>query len=224
MPVRVSPLSPSLACSATHARVRPVWSDSACVRVRSPRENLASDRRCHLSCTVINQVDTSQGQFSAKADRKEKDPSKPADLSKDELTAVLKYGAQKMCVPSSVLVVARSPVSFAVMIARHTARSCPASALLAVARCGAITRSRWRCRRRQDLDFSLFAAEDCVLTTFICLPCCRTRRLAALSSLLSSTFPVVSFAPRCLPTLVPHGLPRTGSPRTTLSRTRSSQR
>ena len=89
----------SLACSATHARVRPVWSDSACVRVRSPRENLASDRRCHLSCTVTNQVDTSQGQFSAKADRKEKDPSKPADLSKDELTAVLKYGAQKMCVP-----------------------------------------------------------------------------------------------------------------------------
>ncbi|KAH7108397.1 transcription regulator [Auriculariales sp. MPI-PUGE-AT-0066] len=49
-----------------------------------------------LEYAIINQVDTSQGQFSAKADKKEKDPSKPADLSKDELTAVLKYGAQKM--------------------------------------------------------------------------------------------------------------------------------
>ncbi|EJD52396.1 transcription regulator [Auricularia subglabra TFB-10046 SS5] len=49
-----------------------------------------------LEYAIINQVDTSQGQFSAKADKKDKDPSKPADLSKDELTAVLKYGAQKM--------------------------------------------------------------------------------------------------------------------------------
>lgn len=44
--------------------------------------------------SVINQMDTSQGHLSAKATTK--DPHKPDNLSKDELTAVLKYGAQKM--------------------------------------------------------------------------------------------------------------------------------
>lgn len=58
---------------------------------------------------VINQVDTSQGQFSAKPEKKDKDPSKPADLSKDELTAVLKYGAQKMCVSTLFPFFARLP-------------------------------------------------------------------------------------------------------------------
>lgn len=47
-------------------------------------------------CQVINQVDTSQGHLSAKPEKKDKEVSKPGDLSKDELTAVLKYGAQKM--------------------------------------------------------------------------------------------------------------------------------
>lgn len=46
--------------------------------------------------TVINQMDTSQAHLSSKATAK--DPSKPDNLSKDELTAVLKYGAQKMSV------------------------------------------------------------------------------------------------------------------------------
>lgn len=45
---------------------------------------------------VINQMDTSQAHLSSKATVK--DPSKPDNLSKDELTAVLKYGAQKMSV------------------------------------------------------------------------------------------------------------------------------
>jgi chromodomain-helicase-DNA-binding protein 1 len=45
---------------------------------------------------VINQMDTSQAHLSSKA--QVKDSSKPDNLSKDELTAVLKYGAQKMCV------------------------------------------------------------------------------------------------------------------------------
>ena len=46
---------------------------------------------------VINQMDTSQAHLSSKPSVP-KDPSKPDNLSKDELTAVLKYGAQKMCV------------------------------------------------------------------------------------------------------------------------------
>lgn len=41
-------------------------------------------------------MDTSQAHLSSKATVK--DPSKPDNLSKDELTAVLKYGAQKMSV------------------------------------------------------------------------------------------------------------------------------
>ena len=49
------------------------------------------------SRAVINQMDTSQAHLSSKATTT-KDPSKPSDLSKDELHAVLKYGAQKMCV------------------------------------------------------------------------------------------------------------------------------
>lgn len=47
---------------------------------------------------VINQMDTSQAHLSSKPGEKTKDPSKPDNLSKDELTAVLKYGAQKMSV------------------------------------------------------------------------------------------------------------------------------
>lgn len=49
--------------------------------------------------TVINQMDTSQAHLSSKASQK--DSQKPENLSKDELTAVLKYGAQKMYVPPS---------------------------------------------------------------------------------------------------------------------------
>lgn len=40
-------------------------------------------------------MDTSQAHLGAKANQV-KDPHKPDNLSKDELTAVLKYGAQKM--------------------------------------------------------------------------------------------------------------------------------
>lgn len=49
-------------------------------------------------CTlpVINQMDTSQAHLSNKGSVKEL--AKPDNLSKDELTAVLKYGAQKMSV------------------------------------------------------------------------------------------------------------------------------
>ena len=43
-------------------------------------------------------MDTSQAHFSSKAPTNGKDSSKPENLSKDELTAVLKYGAQKMSV------------------------------------------------------------------------------------------------------------------------------
>ena len=50
---------------------------------------------CHPHA-VINQMDTSQAHLSSKAGSSVKDPSKPNDLSKDELHAVLKYGAQKM--------------------------------------------------------------------------------------------------------------------------------
>ena len=42
-------------------------------------------------------MDTSQAHLSSKPSVP-KDPSKPDNLSKDELTAVLKYGAQKMYV------------------------------------------------------------------------------------------------------------------------------
>lgn len=45
--------------------------------------------------SVINQMDTSQAHLSSKASAS-KDTSKTTDLSKDELHAVLKYGAQKM--------------------------------------------------------------------------------------------------------------------------------
>jgi chromodomain-helicase-DNA-binding protein 1 len=48
------------------------------------------------SMVVINQMDTSQAHLSSKATSMTKDPHKPDNLSKDELTAVLKYGAQKM--------------------------------------------------------------------------------------------------------------------------------
>ncbi|EPS97739.1 hypothetical protein FOMPIDRAFT_38562 [Fomitopsis schrenkii] len=48
-----------------------------------------------LEYAIINQMDTSQAHLSSKATTA-KDPSKPNDLSKDELHAVLKYGAQKI--------------------------------------------------------------------------------------------------------------------------------
>lgn len=43
-------------------------------------------------------MDTSQAHLSSKSGSQTKDASKPDNLSKDELTAVLKYGAQKMYV------------------------------------------------------------------------------------------------------------------------------
>lgn len=48
-----------------------------------------------VAFAVINQMDTSQAHLSSKAGAT-KENSKPSDLSKDELHAVLKYGAQKM--------------------------------------------------------------------------------------------------------------------------------
>ncbi|TFY57604.1 hypothetical protein EVG20_g8476, partial [Dentipellis fragilis] len=48
-----------------------------------------------LEYAIINQMDTSQAHLSSKAGGV-KDLTKPDNLSKDELTAVLKYGAQKM--------------------------------------------------------------------------------------------------------------------------------
>ena len=44
---------------------------------------------------VINQMDTSQAHLSSKGTAN-KEHNKPDNLSKEELTAVLKYGAQKM--------------------------------------------------------------------------------------------------------------------------------
>ncbi|KAJ6587088.1 SNF2 family N-terminal domain-containing protein [Mycena vulgaris] len=49
-----------------------------------------------LEYAIINQMDTSQAHLSSKPNAQVKDPQKPDNLSKDELTAVLKYGAQKM--------------------------------------------------------------------------------------------------------------------------------
>ncbi|EGO25230.1 hypothetical protein SERLADRAFT_361029 [Serpula lacrymans var. lacrymans S7.9] len=49
-----------------------------------------------LEYAIINQMDTSQAHLSGKGIEKVKEASKPDNLSKDELTAVLKYGAQKM--------------------------------------------------------------------------------------------------------------------------------
>ncbi|THG99366.1 hypothetical protein EW026_g2965 [Hermanssonia centrifuga] len=48
-----------------------------------------------LEYAIINQMDTSQAHLSSKANAT-KDNTKPNDLSKDELHAVLKYGAQKI--------------------------------------------------------------------------------------------------------------------------------
>ena len=47
-------------------------------------------------------MDTSQAHLSSKGGSSIKDNGKANDLSKDELQAVLKYGAQKMCVHLSV--------------------------------------------------------------------------------------------------------------------------
>jgi hypothetical protein len=46
---------------------------------------------------VINQMDTSQAHLSGKTSPT-KDVTKPDNLSREELTAVLKYGAQKLYV------------------------------------------------------------------------------------------------------------------------------
>ncbi|TFL01506.1 SNF2 family N-terminal domain-containing protein [Pterulicium gracile] len=48
-----------------------------------------------LEYAIINQMDTSQAHLSSKGGSA-KETQKPENLSKDELTAVLKYGAQKM--------------------------------------------------------------------------------------------------------------------------------
>ncbi|KAG6920300.1 hypothetical protein DXG01_005069 [Tephrocybe rancida] len=48
-----------------------------------------------LEYAIINQMDTTQAHLGSKAPQV-KDPQKPDNLSKDELHAVLKYGAQKM--------------------------------------------------------------------------------------------------------------------------------
>ncbi|KAG2015382.1 SNF2-family ATP dependent chromatin remodeling factor snf21 [Coprinopsis cinerea AmutBmut pab1-1] len=50
-------------------------------------------RKMVLEYAIINQMDTTQAHLSSKGP---KDTSKPEGLSRDELTAVLKYGAQKM--------------------------------------------------------------------------------------------------------------------------------
>jgi hypothetical protein len=55
---------------------------------------------------VINQMDTSQAHLSGKSSNG-KDVTKPDNLSREELTAVLKYGAQKLCVPSSPFLLQR---------------------------------------------------------------------------------------------------------------------
>ncbi|KAH9949577.1 SNF2 family N-terminal domain-containing protein [Amylocystis lapponica] len=49
-----------------------------------------------LEYAIINQMDTSQAHLSSKAGVQVKDAAKPNDLSKDELHAVLKYGAQRI--------------------------------------------------------------------------------------------------------------------------------
>lgn len=49
-----------------------------------------------LVFAVINQMDTSQAHLSSKPGSQVNASTKPDNLSKDELTAVLKYGAQKM--------------------------------------------------------------------------------------------------------------------------------
>ena len=57
-------------------------------------ERWYTDRR--FDVLVINQMDTTQAHLSSKAPTTSKENSKTTDLSKDELHAVLKYGAQKM--------------------------------------------------------------------------------------------------------------------------------
>ncbi|KAG6869567.1 hypothetical protein C0992_002716, partial [Termitomyces sp. T32_za158] len=47
-----------------------------------------------LEYAIINQMDTSQAHLGSKAQPKDNNP-KPDNLSKDELHAVLKYGASK---------------------------------------------------------------------------------------------------------------------------------
>jgi hypothetical protein len=56
----------------------------------------------YMRCPVINQMDTSQAHLSSKGGSSVKDNGKTSDLSKDELQAVLKYGAQKMYVYLSI--------------------------------------------------------------------------------------------------------------------------
>lgn len=56
-------------------------------------------KHVNIFLLVINQMDTSQAHLGSKAPPK--DTHKPDNLSKDELHAVLKYGAQKMFVLAS---------------------------------------------------------------------------------------------------------------------------
>ncbi|KAF9793017.1 SNF2 family N-terminal domain-containing protein [Thelephora terrestris] len=49
-----------------------------------------------LEYAIINQMDTSQAHLSSKGNTSVKDNGKASDLSKDELQAVLKYGAQRI--------------------------------------------------------------------------------------------------------------------------------
>lgn len=59
--------------------------------------------QCLMGLAVINQMDTSQAHLSSKPGSQAKDSTKPDNLSKDELTAVLKYGAQKMYVVTAAM-------------------------------------------------------------------------------------------------------------------------
>ena len=67
------------------------WSLNMLVSVESPVFYAELGLTCSI---VINQMDTSQAHLSS---RPTTAPNKD-NLSKEELTALLKYGAQKMCV------------------------------------------------------------------------------------------------------------------------------
>ena len=61
------------------------------------RDNSTNGLRFVLNVsTVINQMDTSQAHLSSKPGSTNKEATKAENLSKEDLTSVLKYGAQKM--------------------------------------------------------------------------------------------------------------------------------
>lgn len=68
--------------------------------IMAQNQTVGADEDSH-SLAVINQMDTSQAHLSGKTTNG-KDVTRPDNLSREELTAVLKYGAQKLCVPSSL--------------------------------------------------------------------------------------------------------------------------